>query len=373
MPLRKLLSLGKKWVLERCNLMLRAVFSRLPIRNHVFFYTIRADGKLLENSKCVYDALEGVEKVVVARMLPHPVLLKPKIYYHLLTSRVIVTDDYLRYLRHTQLREGQKVVQIWHACGAFKRFGLDAPSLLSPQEEKRTHSQYAAVCVSSEQVRPYYAQAFGIGMDKVQALGTPRTDALLNEKTCHAMREELLRRHPEMRGKQIYLYTPTFREKDGKPCYYDPQIEWDALDSALTDGELFVIRRHPIMKDSYLGDQSFRHIVDCTDEPTSQLLTAASLVVTDYSSVIFDAILCGAPLVFYCPDFDAYERNFYLDYPQDLPGPTVFQAQELPEVMRSVCQNPPLEKLSAFRSAQLGACDGHAAQRVAQLVRSYLN
>lgn len=136
MPLRKLLSLGKKWVLERCNLMLRAVFSRLPIRNHVFFYTIRADGKLLENSKCVYDALEDVEKVVVARMLPHPVLLKPKIYYHLLTSRVIVTDDYLRYLRHTQLREGQKVVQIWHACGAFKRFGLDAPSLLSPQEEK---------------------------------------------------------------------------------------------------------------------------------------------------------------------------------------------------------------------------------------------
>lgn len=83
----------------------------------------------MENSQCVYDALGNVQKVVVARMLPHPVLLKPKIYYYLLTSRVIVTDDYLRYLRHTKLRAGQKVVQIWHACGAFKRFGLDAPSL----------------------------------------------------------------------------------------------------------------------------------------------------------------------------------------------------------------------------------------------------
>lgn len=58
---------------------------------------------------------------------PHPVLLKPKIYYYLLTSRVIVTDDYLRYLRHTKLRAGQKVVQIWHACGASSALGWMRP------------------------------------------------------------------------------------------------------------------------------------------------------------------------------------------------------------------------------------------------------
>lgn len=372
MPLRKYLSLGKKWVLERCNLLLRAVFSRLPIRNRIFFYTIRADGKLLENSQCVYDALEGVEKVVVARMLPHPVLLKPKIYYYLLTSRVIVTDDYLRYLRHTKLREGQKVVQIWHACGALKRFGLDAPSLLSPQEEKLTHNQYAAVCVSSQQVRPFYAQAFGIGMERVVALGTPRTDVLLDENRRRAMRDALLYRHPELKGKRVYLYTPTFREQNGKPCFYDPQIDWEALDGALAEDERFVIRRHPIMKEPFFGAKAFRHIVDATDEPTSLLLTAASLVVTDYSSVIFDAILCGVPLVFYCPDFDTYERDFYLSYPRDLPGPTVPHAKELPDIMREVCLHPPLEELAAFRSAQLGACDGHASERAAQLIRSYL-
>ena len=62
MPLRKYLSLGKRWVLERCNLLLKAVFSRLPIQNRVFFYSIRADGKLLENSQCVYDALGNVKR-----------------------------------------------------------------------------------------------------------------------------------------------------------------------------------------------------------------------------------------------------------------------------------------------------------------------
>ena len=132
-----------------------------------------------------------------------------------------------------------------------------------------------------------------------------------------------------MRGKRIYLYTPTFREQNGKPCAYDPQINWEALDDALADDELFVIRRHPIMKESFLGGRSFRHIVDATREPTQALLTVASLVVTDYSSVIYDALLCGLPLVFYCPDLNAYERDFYLSYPQDLPGPTVLCAEKL--------------------------------------------
>ncbi len=373
MPLRRILSLSKKWMLERCNLLLRALFSRMPVRNRVFFYTIRADGRLLENSRCVYDALEGVERVVVAKMLPHPVWIKPKIYYYLLTSRVIVTDDYLRYLRHTTLREEQKVVQIWHACGAFKRFGLDAPSLLSPQEERRTHSQYAAVCVSAEQVRPFYAQAFGIPQERVQALGTPRTDRLLDEPARRAQREALFRRRPELQGKRLYLYAPTFRERDGRPCFYDPQLDWEALDNALEEDEVLIIRRHPIMKEPFWSGKTFRHILDCTDEPTPALLTAASLLVTDYSSVIFDAILCGVPLVFYCPDFSSYERDFYLAYPQDLPGPVVYRGEELLPAMRAVCQTPPLEALESFRSMQLGACDGHASERVAGLVRSYLD
>lgn len=264
------------------------------------------------------------------------------------------------------------MVQIWHACGAFKRFGLDAPSLLTPQEERLTHCQYTAVCVSSEQVRPFYAQAFGIDIARVLPLGTPRTDALLRDQTRSALREELLTRRPEMRGKRIYLYTPTFREQNGKPCAYDPQINWEALDDALADDELFVIRRHPIMKESFLGGRSFRHIVDATREPTQALLTVASLVVTDYSSVIYDALLCGLPLVFYCPDLNAYERDFYLSYPQDLPGPTVLCAEKLLGVLREACAHPPFEQLAVFRAAQLGACDGRASERVAQLICGYL-
>ena len=119
---------------------------RLPLRSRAFFYTIRADGRLLENLACVYDALD-CEKVVFAHMLPHGFLLSLRARRLMLTSRVIVTDDYLKYCRDTTLRPGQKLVQLWHAPGAFKCFGLDAPSRLTQDEERRTHAQYTVVCV----------------------------------------------------------------------------------------------------------------------------------------------------------------------------------------------------------------------------------
>ena len=133
----------------------------LPVQNRVFFYTIRADGKLLENLDCVYRACD-CDRVVFAHMLPHSFALSLRARKLMLTSRVIVTDDYLKYCRDTRLRKGQKLIQLWHAPGAFKCFALDAPSRLTEAQERATHAQYTDVCVSSEGARPFYARAFGV-------------------------------------------------------------------------------------------------------------------------------------------------------------------------------------------------------------------
>ncbi|MBQ7653926.1 MAG: CDP-glycerol glycerophosphotransferase family protein, partial [Clostridia bacterium] len=115
--------------------ILSCIFKLFPLKERVCFYSIRSDGGLLENAKAVYDKLD-CKKTVLANMLPHSHRLIVKIYFYLLTSKVIVTDDYLKYLRYISLRKKQKVVQVWHACGAFKKFGLDAPSKLSREMEK---------------------------------------------------------------------------------------------------------------------------------------------------------------------------------------------------------------------------------------------
>ena len=340
----------------------------LPIQNRVLFYTIRADGTLADNAKAVYDALD-CKKVVFAHKLPHSLKIKPLAYFYLLTSRVIVTDDYVRYMSAAKLRKGQSLIQIWHACGAFKKFGLDAPSTRSEAEEKSLHSQYGAVIVTSEKCRKYYAGAFGISEDICLPLGLPRTDRLFTDK--EKMRENILKKHPEFEGKRIYLYCPTFREDKGERTVYDPKINWSELSNALCDDEIFVIRRHPVM-DYRLTDREHPNILDLTDESTLELTAASDVIITDYSSVIYDACLLSVPSVFYCPDYKDYERGFYLEFPDDLPGELVTESGKLLETVRNTKENPPADKIRKFIGEQMEACDGKSAERVGALIEKCL-
>ena len=360
--LRKL----KHWISEAVTALIRL----LPVRNRVFFYTIRSNDVPLDNLKCIFDAVK-TKKILFAHMLPHTFSQMMRARFYLLTSRVIVTDDYIRYLRQVRLHPSQKVIQLWHAAGAFKRFGLDAPSRLTAEDERATHAQYTDVIVSSEGVRSYYAGSFGIPVEKVKALGVPRTDALYDPAWQVAAKSRLLRDLPMLQGKTIYLYAPTFRETDGTVTDYDPQIDFCTLDAALQGDELFVLRLHPVMQTPRLPDGLCR-IVDLSDISSIELLTVADVLVTDYSSIIFDASILHVPTVFYCPDLAGYERTFYLDFDHDLPGEIITDGTELLAALRKAKDAEDAQRYAAFFDSQLSACDGHAAQRVIELIRSYL-
>ncbi len=367
--IKKLLSVrNRRKILRLLNKIWRAFCSILPLRNVVLFYSVRADGKLLENAKAVYDSLDA-KKIIFAHKLPHSVKIKPLAYFYLMTSRVIVTDDYVRYMRVIKLRKNQKLIQIWHACGAFKKFGLDAPSQLTPEEEKSTHAQYSAVVVTAEKCRESYANAFGISKDICLALGLPRTDSLIN--SADGMRKNIFNKHPDLKGKKIYLYCPTFREEDGKRVEYNPEIDWAELSRSMHDDEVFIIRRHPLM-DYRFENGKYPNILDLSGDSTLELTAACEVIITDYSSVIYDATLLSVPTVFYCPDYKKYERGFYLDFPDGLPGEMVTESKKLLDCIRKTADNPPSDKIEKFRAEQLSACDGNATERVALLIKSWI-
>ena len=345
-------------------------FTKQKLQNRVFFYSIRADGMLKENISCVYEKL-NCKKVVFAKMLPHSLKHIIKVRMLMLTSRVIITDDYMKYFRSVKLRSGQKVVQLWHAGGAFKRFGLDAPSRLTRLEEYRTHAPYTDVCVTSESVRQFYAHAFGVDMEVVKALGSPRTDALLDEEKVRNCRDIICQKHPLLKNKKVYVYLPTFRENDGALTEFDPLIDWAELNNDLDDDEVFVIGRHPVVKNPFFKD-FYSRVKDYTVDPTPELLAVADVVITDYSSVIFDASLMKKPMVFYCPDYGSYERDFYLNYDEDLPGETVTSYDSLLEALRRAGDGKWDEKAAEFCRKQMGACDGKSTERICRIIEGYL-
>ena len=139
----------------------------------------------------------------------------------------------------------------------------------------------------------------------------------------------------------------------------------------MKDDEIFIIRRHPLM-DYRFENGEYANILDLSNDSTLELTAVSDAIITDYSSVIYDAVLLDVPTVFYCPDHKKYERGFYLDFPDGLPGEMVTKSEDLLDCIRKTAKNPPAEKIAVFRNEQLSACDGNATERVVELIKNWI-
>ncbi len=359
-------------VIIRELLMFATMFySGKKIKKSVFFFSSRSDNEFLDNLNTVYKKYDGT-KTKFCKKTPHGIKENIKIRKHLLTSKVIVTDDYIDCLRHVRLRPEQKLIQVWYTGGAFRRFGLDNPRIGSRLNEYKAHSQYSAVCVSSDYVRQFFAHAFGVDMDIIKATGTPRSDILINDAKVSEKKNEITFKHPLLKNKKVYVYFPTYREEDGEIVDFNPMIDWDKLNDELDDDEVFIFCRHPFMKQEYLKGKFYPRVKDYTDDPTPELLAVADVVITDYSSIVFDASLLDKSMVFYVPDYEKYKGELYLKYKRELPGEIIFNSDELLPALRRVAKADRGELLEEFKKREMEMCDGKATKRVISLIESYL-
>src|SRR5206468_327464 len=103
------------------------------------------------------------------------------------------------------------VVQVWHAAGALKRFGVDV--LQPPEEPERTflHRYYDWVVTSGEASREPWSRALRTPLDRVVALGSARTDRLLDPVALAGIRARMVAAHPALRDRRVVTYAPTFR------------------------------------------------------------------------------------------------------------------------------------------------------------------
>ena len=341
------------------------------LKNNVFFFSSRSDEVFLDNLNVVYKKYKG-EKTAFCKKKPYGIRDNMYIRKQLLTSKVIVTDDYIDCLKNVRLRDTQKVVQVWYTGGAFRRFGLDNPNIGSRLDEYKAHSQYSAVCVSSDYVRQFFAHAFGVDIDIVKATGTPRSDVLVNDAKIAEKKKEITFKHPLLKDKKVYVYFPTYREEDGEVKEFDPKIDWDKLNDELDDDEVFIFCRHPFMKQEYIKGRFYPRVKDYTDDPKPELLAIADVVITDYSSIVFDASLLDKAMVFYFPDYEKHKGELYLKYKRDLPGEIIYDSEQLLKALRSAASSRSQKALEEFKKREMEMCDGKATERVIGLIESYL-
>ena len=333
--------------------------------DQVAFVSPRAEDKLLGNMEKVWNALD-LPKVMYSKLMLNSTDEYVREATDLISkSKIVVLDDYVDFRAYNK-RPGQKVIQIWHASGAGKKFGQDGTNLLL-LDDASFHKDYDIVTVSAEAAREPFASAFALPVEKVIATGVARTDDFFDEKYAAAARERIYSAHPEFRDKKIILYAPTFRDVKGRSrSEFVPELDFDRLSEQLREDTLFILCPHPVMTEPIVRKE-YSNVLEVRDVSTNDMMFVSDLLVTDYSSAIFEYSLLRKPMVFYCYDYDSYDRDFYMDFENEAPGPILKTQEELFGFLRQE-EYPLADDYEAFYEKYMGACDGHSTERIAAII-----
>lgn len=297
-------------------------------------------------------------------------------------AKVIILEDFYPQLHAVRIRPETKVVQLWHACGAFKTFGLSRIGKPggAPQSSMN-HRNYDLVPVSSETIRGIYSEAFAISMAKVQSLGVPRTDLLFSWEYKRKMREELYEKYPVLQESKVILYAPTFRGDGNKDAYFPfDKFKADEFMDKMPEDTVLVVKNHPFVRQHIeIPDEWKDRVLDLSDEHINQLMLVSNLLITDFSSCIFEAAILDLPILFYAFDKEEYirERDFYFDYDQLTPGPVCQEFDQLTQTAYKMVTGEEYlteeddigKKAQEFREAFIGSIDGHSSQRVVDYIK----
>ena len=312
----------------------------------VLFVTgLGKDKARAENMMELYQAYPG-EKVYISGHDPNATSIITSGKYDLMVIDVFPTV------------KPKKAIMIWHAIQGGKYIGLDQKGTYYRPEMAKLMDY---IIVAGRGGIDMFERCTGVDRDRIMPLGMPRTDRYFRETKQDPV--------PGLEDKVVYMFTPTFRSASDPPM---PEINWHEIDGQLTDGEIFLVKAHPYGREFNIGN--CRHIRQVnTMEPTYKYLLAADVVITDYSSIIFDASLLGKPTVlFEKVKGYALRRGMYLHYPWQYSSRYATNEKELLfEVRMADGLLTSAERDSVNYVA--GMCDGYSCKRISRFIMEVNN
>ena len=285
--------------------------------------------------------------------------------YHLATSHYVFMNDNFMPMAKLRFKSKAVITQLWHAEGAFKRFGMhiDQPDEIRELEIEGNKKLTYVVC-SSEQVADIYSEAFGVSRYKVLPLGAPRVDTFFKKVNEERLRKDFEKLYPECKDKKLVLYAPTFRDNHGDDMRLLDSIDIKAFNERFGDKYRLLIRLHPQIHSS-VSDLS--GATDVSDyKKLEVLIRLCDIMITDYSSICMDFALLEKPIYFYAFDLEKYvsDRSFYEDYESYVPGPVARDFQTLLNLINNNVSQTYSKRMYDFKFYNFGVQDGKSAARV---------
>jgi CDP-ribitol ribitolphosphotransferase len=356
-----------------------AIGRLLPLRRRVVLGTAHA-GRLSGNLEWIRRdllrrgvpvvALTGTPRKVPGGRLLHFVELL-RAGYHLATARVVVVDDYYFPMYAIRRRPGTAYAQVWHACGALKKFGYSVLEKSFGLDEDLAravpmHVNYDVCLVSAMRFAPFYAEAFRQPLERFTSqLGIPRTDVFFDERMTNRLATTIRDRYVLPRDRRVVLYAPTFRGDRIGDARSPETLDLAVLHERLGDDHVLLLRDHPFVSEArVIGPELAGFVIDVSDWPEiNELMLVSDVLVTDYSSAIFEFALLGRPMAFFAPDHVAYERErgLYVDFESFVPGPLFETTEALADYIRAGVFD--LDPVRRFAAEAFDVADGRATER----------
>jgi CDP-glycerol glycerophosphotransferase len=285
-------------------------------------------------------------------------------------ARYVVSNNTLpAYFRK---KRGTTYLQTWHGT-PLKRIGFDIerPAFAGGDAYLSDLAREAECWDYLVSPNGFSSKAFRSAFryrGEILETGYPRNDLLLAPDRDH-VRARARRELGIQDGVRAVLYAPTWRDSGS----FSTELDLDALASGLGDGYIVLLRAHNLDAASVRMAERprLRNVSDRDD--AGELFLAADVLVTDYSSVMFDFAVTRKPMVFFTYDLERYRdevRGFYFDFAAEAPGPMVAttaalaaELSDLDAVSRRF--DAPYER---FRERFCALEDGHAAARVVDAV-----
>lgn len=342
-----------------------------PIPNRITFISLTSD-KLTSDFKRIYKALEkeNVYELRCDLVVFQKSLWGDFLYFlnclkqlvEIKRSALVIINDNNYVISHMKPKR-TKVLQVWHACGAVKKFGNQI-------RRQYVIRNYDAVISSAPYWKECYAQAFGVMPGQVYDCGMARTDNLLDQKKMNRKIIQFYEKYPDLKEKKCILYAPTFRGNiiDG---FEIESLDLDKMAEELEEDTVVLYKFHPL-----LGDVRFRNkkAVAVNTEDLYVLMQISTCLISDYSSIIFDYSLLKKPMIAYVSDLEQYKKTIGLNIPyeQDFPGEICFTEKNVIDAIRRL-PDYNYEKLYEFQKKYIIRTDGNNTSRIVKLIHELTN
>lgn len=358
--------------------------SKRPIKNKIVFIENRFPD-ITNNFRLIHERLQKAAEFNIVDLFLMEVSVDKRIYdkkcmemiRQVADAQYVFVNDSSNIVGCIPFRQETKVIQLWHGCGAYKKWGFSNEDLQFGANRRELlkypyYADYSLVTVSSPEVIWAYKEAFNLsdGNDVVKATGVSRTDIFFDEIFIQKAYSHLYDMVPQAKKKKVILYAPTFRGNVANakaPANLNQKI----FCNNFRDEYIMIIKHHPSVKLRPTIEEGCENcIFDFTEEMTiEELICVSDICITDYSSIIFEYALFERPIIVYAYDIDNYLdwRGFYYDFESFVPGPIVKDNRELMECIKGI-NDYDLMKVKRFKEKFMSACDGKATDRILESI-----